>query len=223
MRSRPSWTRPSPARRRIELKEFLVGSFGSHPCVDCGATDIRVLDFDHRPGSGKRKDVMRMVKEGFGLEAIRAEIDKCAADDLDVVHHPVLARSGDVEVAALDRGVHAGDVSGLDLARDDVVREDLRQHGTVGLQRVERGRVDLRERVVDGGEHRELDRTFELWFVRGDEPVPAGTFDADGGAATAELTGTMQPGDTIAVTVEPAGGSPSGAPTTAPIIAIPTV
>ncbi|WP_430522238.1 anti-sigma factor [Microbacterium aurum] len=77
--------------------------------------------------------------------------------------------------------------------------------------------------VAEGLPQLPTDRTFELWFVRGDEPVPAGTFDADGGAATAELTGTMQPGDTIAVTVEPAGGSPSGAPTTAPIIAIPTV
>ena len=77
--------------------------------------------------------------------------------------------------------------------------------------------------VAEGLPQLPTDRTFELWFVRGDEPVPAGTFDADGGAAMAELTGTMQPGDTIAVTVEPAGGSPSGAPTTAPIIAIPTV
>ncbi|MBD3758054.1 MULTISPECIES: anti-sigma factor domain-containing protein [Microbacterium] len=77
--------------------------------------------------------------------------------------------------------------------------------------------------VAEGLPQLPTDRTFELWFVRGDEPVPAGTFDADGGAATAELTGAMQPGDTIAVTVEPAGGSPSGAPTTAPIIAIPTV
>ncbi len=77
--------------------------------------------------------------------------------------------------------------------------------------------------VADGLPQLPSDRTFELWFVRGDEPVPAGTFAAEGGEATAELTGTMQPGDTIAVTVEPAGGSPNGRPTTAPIIAIPTV
>ena len=34
--------------------------------------------------------------------------------------------------------------------------------------------------------------------------------------------GTMEPGDTIAVTVEPAGGAPGGAPTTDPLFAIPT-
>jgi len=69
------------------------------------------------------------------------------------------------------------------------------------------------------------DRTFELWFVRGDTPIPAGTFDAEGSAGattTAQLTGTMQPGDTIAVTIEPAGGSPNGSPSGAPIVAIPT-
>ncbi|WP_279071758.1 anti-sigma factor [Microbacterium lacticum] len=66
------------------------------------------------------------------------------------------------------------------------------------------------------------DRTFELWYVRGDAPISAGTFAADGTAATAELAGTMEPGDTIAVTVEPAGGAPGGAPTTDPLFAIPT-
>jgi anti-sigma-K factor RskA len=32
----------------------------------------------------------------------------------------------------------------------------------------------------------------------------------------------MEPGDVIAVTVEPQGGSPTGEPTSEPIVAIPT-
>ena len=76
--------------------------------------------------------------------------------------------------------------------------------------------------VADGLPELPPDRTFELWYVRGSTPIAAGTFDASGAAATAQLTGTMQPGDTIAVTVEQAGGSPDGNPTTKPIIAIPT-
>ena len=36
------------------------------------------------------------------------------------------------------------------------------------------------------------------------------------------LEGTMKPGDTIAVTVEQQGGSPTGEPTSDPIVAIPT-
>ncbi|MBO9626325.1 MAG: anti-sigma factor [Microbacterium sp.] len=64
--------------------------------------------------------------------------------------------------------------------------------------------------------------TYELWFVRGETPVSAGTFDVDGGDATAELRGQMKAGDAIAVTVEKKGGSQTGAPTSDPVIVIPT-
>jgi len=76
--------------------------------------------------------------------------------------------------------------------------------------------------VADGLEPLSDEQTYELWYVRGDEPVPAGLFDADAGEATALLEGAMQEGDVIAVTVEPAGGSPTGQPTSDPIVAIPT-
>lgn len=78
--------------------------------------------------------------------------------------------------------------------------------------------------VSDGLPSLSEDQDFELWLIRGDEaPMAAGTFDADSGSsATAELDGQMQPGDTIAVTVEETGGSPTGEPTSDPIIVIPT-
>ncbi|KRA24144.1 hypothetical protein ASD65_06670 [Microbacterium sp. Root61] len=66
------------------------------------------------------------------------------------------------------------------------------------------------------------DQDFELWFVREGTAISAGVFDADDGNATAVLTGEMHAGDVIAVTVEQAGGSPSGGPTTDPIVTIPT-
>lgn len=65
-------------------------------------------------------------------------------------------------------------------------------------------------------------KTYELWYVRGDTPIPAGVFDADAGEATAVLAGEMHAGDVIAVTIEEAGGSPTGTPTTDPVIVIPT-
>ncbi len=65
-------------------------------------------------------------------------------------------------------------------------------------------------------------RTYELWFVRGETPISAGIFDADGTTSTAVLDGEMHQGDVIAVTVEQAGGSPDGKPTTDPVIVIPT-
>ena len=67
------------------------------------------------------------------------------------------------------------------------------------------------------------DQTFELWFVREGEPISAGTFEADAeGGSTALLDGAVEPGDTIAVTVEPQGGAPDGRPTSEPIVTIPT-
>ena len=65
-------------------------------------------------------------------------------------------------------------------------------------------------------------QTYELWFVRGDTAISAGTFAVEDGDATAELRGEMRAGDAIAVTVEKAGGSPTGAPTSDPVVVIPT-
>lgn len=76
--------------------------------------------------------------------------------------------------------------------------------------------------VTDGLPPADEGRTYEMWFVRGDNPVAAGVFDVEDGSATALLEGEMQAGDAIAVTVEQEGGSPDGKPTTDPVIVIPT-
>ncbi|WP_194421786.1 anti-sigma factor [Microbacterium abyssi] len=76
--------------------------------------------------------------------------------------------------------------------------------------------------VTEGLEELDEDQTYQLWLVRGEDALPAGLFEADAGSATALLDGSMHEGDVIAVTVEQAGGSPTGLPTTDPIIAIPT-
>lgn len=76
--------------------------------------------------------------------------------------------------------------------------------------------------VASGLDDLDSDKSYELWFVRGDKPIAAGVFDAEGGDVTALLDEPMKSGDVIAVTIEQAGGSPSGSPTTDPIIVIPT-
>ncbi|WP_225310364.1 anti-sigma factor domain-containing protein [Microbacterium testaceum] len=77
--------------------------------------------------------------------------------------------------------------------------------------------------VTDGMPELAADKTYELWFVRGETPIAAGTFEPDeAGKATAVLQGEMHAGDIIAVTVEPAGGSPDGKPSTAPVVAVAT-
>ncbi len=76
--------------------------------------------------------------------------------------------------------------------------------------------------VTDGLPTLADDQSYELWFVRDGAPISAGTFTADDGSATALLAGAMEPGDVIAVTVEVAGGSPTGQPTSEPIVMIST-
>jgi len=77
--------------------------------------------------------------------------------------------------------------------------------------------------VTDGMPELPDDQTYELWFVRGETPIAAGIFDTDAeGRATAMLDGQFRSGDIIAVTVEPAGGSPDGTPSSAPVVAVAT-
>lgn len=60
-------------------------------------------------------------------------------------------------------------------------------------------------------------RSAQLWAIQGDKPpIPLGTFKVTGpGMYVAEAkTGAMiTPGTTLAITIEPAGGSPTGKPT----------
>ena len=62
-------------------------------------------------------------------------------------------------------------------------------------------------------------KTYELWYISAaGTPTPAGLFESSGASILQVLSGTMTKGDTVGVTVEPAGGSK--APTTKPIVAI---
>ncbi len=57
--------------------------------------------------------------------------------------------------------------------------------------------------------------TYEAWVLRDGKPLPAGTFPGGGNFAF-DLTSSAQPGDTIAITLEPGnGGSTPSGPTVA--------
>jgi hypothetical protein len=64
----------SRSRKIAQLKiyEYLL----SHSCVDCGETDIIVLEFDHRDGSSKVDNVASMPKH-YGWSKIWEEMQKC--------------------------------------------------------------------------------------------------------------------------------------------------
>ncbi|MHA7985678.1 hypothetical protein ACX9R5_07690 [Rathayibacter sp. CAU 1779] len=61
----------------MHLRTVVERYLREHPCTDCGNSDLRVLDFDHRPGEQKRDAVMRLVALGFGESIVMAEIAKC--------------------------------------------------------------------------------------------------------------------------------------------------
>jgi anti-sigma-K factor RskA len=76
--------------------------------------------------------------------------------------------------------------------------------------------------IVDGLGMLPAGSTYELWYIdSAGAATPAGMFDmdADGGHSVV-LSGDMDAGDTVGVTVEPAGGS--DAPTTDPVIMVTT-
>jgi hypothetical protein len=47
-----------------------------HPCVDCGESDIVVLDFDHVVGK-KTANVSNLIQRGASWKRIESEIAKC--------------------------------------------------------------------------------------------------------------------------------------------------
>lgn len=59
-------------RVRAYIKAYLE----ANPCVDCGETDIIVLEFDHI-GDDKQFSISDATRAGYGIPKIKAEIAKC--------------------------------------------------------------------------------------------------------------------------------------------------
>ena len=68
---RASWKK----RREIARKNVWFWLL-THPCVDCGQEDPRVLEFDHVRGT-KLDNISSMVQAGVSLKKLKEEIDKC--------------------------------------------------------------------------------------------------------------------------------------------------
>ncbi len=76
--------------------------------------------------------------------------------------------------------------------------------------------------LVDDLDQLPADRIYQAWFIdSAGNAEPDATFASSGAQpSTVSLTGEMDAGDSIGITVEPAGGSTT--PTTIPIVVIPT-
>lgn len=60
--------------RRV-AREFVYDYLLSHPCEECGESDVRVLEFHHI--GDKDMAVGAMVSGGYSIERIMAEISRC--------------------------------------------------------------------------------------------------------------------------------------------------
>jgi hypothetical protein len=78
-------------RSRQEAREFIVGYLRDHPCVDCGETDVVVLEFDHL--RDKTSNVSNLIGSGQ-LKRLKREIEKCEVVCANC-HRRRTARRGD--------------------------------------------------------------------------------------------------------------------------------
>lgn len=67
------------ARKRVKSDnlDFLIAYLRSHPCVDCGESDIRVLQFDHVDPGTKVSNVSLLLRKR-PWKLVLPEIAKCA-------------------------------------------------------------------------------------------------------------------------------------------------
>lgn len=68
--------RKATAKKREAGLAHIDNYLRNHPCVDCGESDRVVLEFDHVRGK-KVRDVTKMCHDGYALESIKLEIEKC--------------------------------------------------------------------------------------------------------------------------------------------------
>lgn len=59
-------------------------------------------------------------------------------------------------------------------------------------------------------------KTMQVWVIHNEAPTPAGTFNPDAGPVAVPIEESLKQGDTVAITVEPEGGSEQ--PTSDPVL-----
>lgn len=69
---------PEGRKSRILMKKKVMLLYlTTHPCVECGEADFRVLDFDHRKPEEKAFTISQGLGGSYGLHRIMEEMEKC--------------------------------------------------------------------------------------------------------------------------------------------------
>ncbi len=61
----------------VRNRLFIIEYLKEHPCIDCGESDIRVLEFDHRDMDSKKSSIVQLVAGKYSIKTIASEIAKC--------------------------------------------------------------------------------------------------------------------------------------------------
>ena len=61
--------------RKESIKRKMMQFYQKNPCVDCGESDPRVLDFDHI--NNKKHNVSTLLRKEYSWESILKEASKC--------------------------------------------------------------------------------------------------------------------------------------------------
>lgn len=70
------WRSTQPVHQAAKSYQMMHVYLCDHPCVDCGNSDFRVLEFDHVRGH-KTDEISHLLSQGCGWPRIEAEIAKC--------------------------------------------------------------------------------------------------------------------------------------------------
>ena len=73
----PERQRLRDEQRRKRRRYFVIEYLNTHPCVDCGEKDQKVLDFDHLIERGPKLFNIGEVSSNIRMESLVAEIAKC--------------------------------------------------------------------------------------------------------------------------------------------------
>lgn len=95
-------TRKRNDRVRLENWSRMIDYLQENPCTDCGESDIRALDFDHRPGVEKVANVTRLVAGSYAWDRIFSEISKCDVRCANCHRKVTCERASSLRQKALD-------------------------------------------------------------------------------------------------------------------------
>lgn len=62
---------------RARVRDFVLEYLEGNPCTVCGESDPVVLEFHHRNSEEKEHNVSKLIKNGWVLQRLKDEIEKC--------------------------------------------------------------------------------------------------------------------------------------------------